>query len=91
MTREDEVNDFEGEAVERLEAFIEPMIGDKRFTIPVAEFDGPVEDNWSHIFTSRASRLITRMQDRLSKLAEKKFGFDAAFEMDLSTHMYQEE
>lgn len=91
MSKEDEIDDFEGEAIERLEAFINSMLGDRRFVTPIEEYEeGPVEDHWSHVYTARGSRLIERMMTRLSKLAERKFGFDAAFNMDISTCLYQE-
>lgn len=84
------VEDFEGEAIELLEAFIESMMGDERFVTPAADFYDPVEDKWTHVYTDRASRLINRMMDRLSRLAERKFGFDAALGMNIQTHLYQE-
>jgi hypothetical protein len=91
MTIEEQRDDFEGEAVQRLENFIESFMGDRRFCIPVEEHDdGIVEDWWSFVYTDRASRLIQRMIDRLYKLARLKFGEEAAFDMEISTHLYQE-
>lgn len=87
---EDLIEAFEGEAVERLESFIESMNGDKRFLIPVEEADDIVSDHWSYVFTDRGNRLVHRMIDRLYKLAKIKFGEEAVFDMDISTHMFQE-
>lgn len=90
MKNEEEMDDFEGNAVEVLESFINSMSGDRRFCIPVDEHDGIVEDWWTFVYTDRASRLIERMIDRLHRLARLKFGEEAAFDMDISTSLYQE-
>lgn len=88
---DEQIEDFEGDAVARLEDFITSMKeDDRRFCIPVAEYDGSVEDHWTFVYSDRAFRLIDRFIDRLYKLARLKFGEEAAFDMDISTHLYQE-
>ena len=77
---DEQIEDFEGDAVARLEDFITSMKeDDRRFCIPVAEYDGSVEDHWTFVYSDRAFRLIDRFIDRLYKLARLKFGEEAAF------------
>lgn len=87
--------DWEGKAIEILERFLEGMQDDTQFTIPTKLFyeknDGHIPETWSYVYTNRGQKLATRMIDRLNKLAERRWGFDIAFEMDISSHLYQEE
>lgn len=89
---DEQLEDFESEAIERLEAFIDSMDGDRRFMIPADEVEDEMDvgENWSHIFTDRGSRLIERMQSRIYKLAVKKFGEKHADDMDFTTYQYQD-
>ncbi len=87
---EDQAEDFEGLAVEKLEEFINSMENDRRFVIPVEEYDGPVEDTWSHVYTDRAAILIDRFISRLYRLGRAKYGEKVADNMEISTYLYQE-
>lgn len=89
---DEQIEDFESEAMERLEAFINSMDGDRRFMIPADEAEDQMDvgEDWSHIFTDRGSRLIEQMQSRIYKLAVKKFGEKHADDMDFTTYQYQE-
>lgn len=89
----DEAVEFESNAIELLESFLNGMMGDRRFIIPVEEHgdaDGPIDEYWSHVYTDRGQRLAERMVDRLGKLAVKKFGEDRAMDIDISTRLFQE-
>lgn len=95
MTKYLSAEDWEEKAIGILECFLEGMQNDSRFTMSVSEFkelaDEDVPEAWSYIYTDRGATLATRMIDRLNKLANKKWGFDIAFGMDISSHLYQEE
>lgn len=81
---------FDEKANSIFEAFLGSMQGDAAFVRPIEENDEHVNENWTYVYTCRGQRLVTRMLDKLSHLAEKKFGA-GAIDIDISSYLYQEE
>lgn len=85
-----EMEFFDEKANGIFEAFLESMQGDITFVRPIEKDDECVNENWAFVYTYRGQKLATRMLDKLSHLAEKKFGA-YAIDIDISSYLYQEE
>ena len=81
---------FAGKANEIFEVFLESMGGDPKFTRPVDDDDPEEAEDCLYMYTDRASTLIERFLDRISKLCLRKFGEKKAFDLDISSILYNE-
>jgi hypothetical protein len=89
-SKPDDFETFEEKANEIYEAFLEGMQDDPKYTRPVDDDDPADAEGAQFMYTYRAITLIERLHDRLCKLCTLKFGKDKAFDMNISSHLYQE-
>lgn len=80
-------NELESLLNDTFEGFIEGLQKDRRFVIPVDEFNGPIDDHWQFVYTDRAMVLIENMQRRLGMIFERHFPEE---ECTIESYLYQE-
>lgn len=80
-------DDFEGVLNDNFEGLLESLKDNRKFVIPVDDYDGPIEDHWQWVYTGRAMILIENYRRRLHMLGEKLF---PGVEFEISSSLYQE-